>query len=171
MNDQDTTPVNLSSVTIRPAEHADQLILRELFQESVFEGETRDNDTGADVDDLHAGYFADQGRSGFWVAVLDDEIVGMIGVQHLGEECAEIRRLRVRPSFRRSGIGSLLMGSAMAFCKQHGILKVILDVRIERAPAIALFEKFGFSHAKTREIDDRKLLDFYLNLYNDPTRA
>jgi hypothetical protein len=41
-------------------------------------------------------------------------------------------------------------------------------VRIERGPAIALFTKFGFSLARSRDIDGRKLLDFYLDLYRDP---
>jgi ribosomal protein S18 acetylase RimI-like enzyme len=45
---------------------------------------------------------------------------------------------------------------------------VILDVRIERGPAIALFQKFGFQLARSREIAGRKMLDFYLDLYRDP---
>ena len=39
---------------------------------------------------------------------------------------------------------------------------------IERGPAIALFQKFGFKHGRTREIGGRKLLDFYIDLYSDP---
>ena len=95
-------------------------------------------------------------------------VIGMIGVQKMGDNAAEVRRLRVRGTCRRRGIGALLMEKALAFCKHHGYLKIVLDVRIERGPAIALFEKFGFSHTRTREIDGRKLLDFYLDLYRDP---
>ena len=53
-------------------------------------------------------------------------------------------------------------------CQRQGYLKVVLDVRIERGPAIALFQKFGFKHGRTREIGGRKLLDFYIDLYSDP---
>jgi hypothetical protein len=46
-------------------------------------------------------------------------------------------------------------------------LKVVLDVRIERSPAISMFDNFGFLHSRERVIDGRKLLDFYLDLYSD----
>jgi len=45
---------------------------------------------------------------------------------------------------------------------------VMLDVRIERGPAIKLFEKFGFKLARQRELDGRKILDFYLDIYSEP---
>ena len=44
-----------------------------------------------------------------------------------------------------------------------------LDVRIERGPAIALFEKFGFQLTRTREHNGRRMLDFYLDLYREPS--
>lgn len=153
---------------IRTARDEDLTALRELFQESIIEGLVGDNDTGADIDNLHEGYFADEGQSGFWVAVYDNLVIGMIGVQKMAENSAEVRRLRVRNAYRRRGIGALLMERALAFCKRQGYLKVVLDVRIERGPAIALFEKFGFKHGRTREIGGRKLLDFYIDLYRDP---
>lgn len=158
----------MERVMIRTARDEDLTALRELFQESIIEGLVGDNDTGADIDNLHEGYFADEGQSGFWVAVYDNLVIGMIGVQKMAENSAEVRRLRVRNAYRRRGIGALLMERALAFCKRQGYLKVVLDVRIERGPAIALFEKFGFKHGRTREIGGRKLLDFYIDLYRDP---
>ncbi len=157
-----------SQVVLRLAEHADLPYLRELFRESVLEGLVGENDTGADIDNLHDGYFSDEGQSAFWVATWNGAVIGMIGVQKMADNAAEIRRLRVRSLFRRHGIGTLLMEHALAFCRHHGYLKLVLDVRIERGPAIALFEKFGFGLTRTREIDGRKLLDFYLDLYRDP---
>ncbi len=93
----------------------------------------------------------------------------MVGVQKTSEHEAEIRRLRVRADYRRKGLGTRLMEQALSFCRHHGYLKVTLDVRIERGPAIALFEKFGFSLNRTREVDGRKMLDFYLDLYREPS--
>jgi ribosomal protein S18 acetylase RimI-like enzyme len=159
-----------AQVQVRLASAADHRFLRELFRESILEGLVGDNDTGADIDNLHEGYFNDGGASGFWVAEREAEVIGMIGVQKTGDSAAEVRRLRVRSAYRRRGIGTLLMEKALAFCREHGYLKVVLDVRIERGPAIALFEKFGFAHTRTREIDGRKLLDFYIDLYRDPRR-
>lgn len=145
--------------------HAD---IRRLYHDSMIEGQIRDNDTGADIDNLVAAYFEDDGQSAFWVATYDNAVIGMIGVQKIADNTAEVRRLRVRVDFRRRGVGSLLMRQALMFCQKHGYLKVVLDVRIERGPAIAMFEKFGFTLARTREIDGRKMLDFYVDLYREP---
>jgi ribosomal protein S18 acetylase RimI-like enzyme len=143
-------------------------VLRELFEKSRIEGHLRENDTGADLEHLVAGYFECK-DSGFWVAEIDEFIVGMIGVQRVNTDSAEIRRLRVREGFRRKGIGTKLMEQAITFCKEKQFLKVILDVRIERGPALSMFDTFGFLQGREREIDGRKLRDFYLDLYSDTT--
>ena len=61
------------------------------------------------------------------------------------------------------------MEQAIAFCKEKQFLKVVLDVRIERGPALSMFDNFGFLQGREREIDGRKLRDFYLDLYSDTT--
>lgn len=159
---------DIDDVRVVPAEEADYPAALALFQQGLIEGQVRSNDTGADMENLQAAYFEDDGASGFWVAKYRDEVVGMVGVQQTADNAAEIRRLRVADDFRRRGVGTKLMEQALAFCQRHGYLKVILDVRIERGPAIAMFEKFGFLLARTRDIGGRKLLDFYVDLYRDP---
>ncbi len=157
-----------AGMAIRVAVDEDIAILRELFEKSRLEGQTRENDTGADLDYLVAGYFECK-DSGFWVAQYEEWIVGMIGVQRLNDNSAEIRRLRVRDSYRRNGIGTQLMLHAIEFCKEKQFLKVVLDVRIERSPAIKLFDSFGFLHGRERQVDGRTTIDFYLDLYSDKT--
>lgn len=154
-------------IVIRQARVEDQPRVRQLFRDGLHEGQVRMNDTGADIDDLVAGYFADGGASAFWVADHHDDLVGMIGVQNTAQNTGEIRRLRVDTRYRRKGIGTMLMYQAIDFCREQGYLKVVLDVRIERTGAVAMFEKFGFQHGRTREIDNRRTLDFYLDLYRD----
>jgi ribosomal protein S18 acetylase RimI-like enzyme len=154
--------------SIRIASEKDVPVLLELFERSRIEGQLRENDTGTDLDHLVAGYFECK-DSGFWVAEIEDVIVGMIGVQRISDDSAEIRRLRVRDGFRRKGIGSSLMGQAISFCKEKQFLKVVLDVRIERGAALAMFDTFGFLQGRERDIDGRKLRDFYLDLYSDTT--
>ncbi len=153
---------------IRVASEKDVPVLLELFERSRIEGQLRENDTGSDLDHLVAGYFECK-DSGFWVAEIKKTIVGMIGVQRISDNSAEIRRLRVRDGYRRKGIGTLLMQQAITFCREKQFLKVVLDVRIERGPALAMFDTFGFLHGRDREISGRKLRDFYLDLYTDTT--
>ena len=159
----------LGKVTVRLASNEDHPALRELFRAGLIEGYVADNDTGADIENPVEAYFSDDGQSALWVADLDQDIIGMIGVQKTSDHEAEIRRLRVRSDFRRKGLGAKLMEQALNFCRHHGYLKVSLDVRIEREPAISLFEKFGFSLNRTREINGRRTLDFYMDLYREPS--
>jgi GNAT superfamily N-acetyltransferase len=144
---ESTPTFDSTNLTIRLATEADYATVRELFSAGMVEGQVPGNDTGADIENLHEGYFADEGASAFWVASADDLVIGMIGVQRTRANTAEIRRLRVRAGYRRQGVGTALLNHAIDFCHRHSYLKVVLDVRIERGPAIAMFEKFGFALA------------------------
>jgi ribosomal protein S18 acetylase RimI-like enzyme len=169
MTDENATVQFNPEVTIvRIATSDDVPVLRELYEKSKLEGQLRMNDTGADLDHLMDAYF-ECNDSGFWVAENDSSIVGMVGVQRLSDNSAEIRRLRVRDGYRRRGIGGMLMEHAITFCHDKQFLKIVLDVRIERSPAISMFDKFGFSAGRERVLNGRKLLDFYLDLYSDTT--
>ena len=95
----------------------------------------------------------------------------MVGVQRISDNSAEIRRLRVRDSYRRKGIGTKLMQHAISFCREKHFLKVVLDVRIEREPAIRMFDSFGFLQGRERDLNGRQLRDFYLDLYSDSLKT
>ena len=159
---------SMKKISMRLVVDDDHAAVRDLFENGLIEGFVADNDTGADMENIAEAYFSDDGQSALWVADYDETVIGMIGVQKTAEHGAEIRRLRVRSDYRRQGVGAKLMEQALAFCLHHSYLKVSLDVRIERGPAIALFEKFGFQLNRTREVKGRRLLDFYLDLYREP---
>ncbi len=160
---------DLAKVSMRLADDDDHAAVRNLFLDGMIEGYVADNDTGADMENIAEAYFSDEGYSALWVADYDESIIGMVGVQKTADHGAEIRRLRVRADYRRQGLGAKLVEQALSFCRHHGYLKVTLDVRIERGPAIALFEKFGFQLTRTREHNGRRMLDFYLDLYREPS--
>ena len=130
-----------------------------------------ENDTALDLDDVQAAYF--NGGGCFFVAV-DGEgsVLGMIGVQQHERGEAEIKRLRVLTEFRRRGIGTRLLESALRYCKERQYLKVTLDTYIDREPALRLFEKFKFRHSRTKDVAGKTLLYFYLDLYSSeqPTK-
>lgn len=152
---------------IRPADAGDEDGVLALFAEGVSSGTTAQNECGVDLENLESAYLESDGDSGFWVAEAGSEIVGMIGVQVYEPDTAEIRRLRVRETHRRRGIGAALLTEAVNHCRHRGLLKVSLDVLVDRKPAIELFEKTGFRLHRERPIRDRTLLDFYLDLYKE----
>ena len=157
-------------ISIRTFAARDSKACGELYRDGLLGGKIAENDTGFDMDDVQSAYLANSG-SHFWVAELPENkcIVGMVGVQHHEDNVGEIRRLRVHKDFRRKGIGSALVETALKFCQQHGYLKITLDTFMEREPAIKLFEKFNFRHSRTRTVSGKEIMHFYLDLYQRET--
>lgn len=156
------------SFVVRSYDPADCATCRRLFVDGLIGGKIPDFDVGTDLDDITKTYMKAGGH--FWVAELagaekPGRIIGMIGVQQREEGTAEVRRLRVDEAFRRRGVGTELLDRALQFCQDGGHLKIILDTFMEREPAIRLFEKFRFRHARTRRMGEKDLLYFYLDLY------
>ncbi|MDX1682839.1 MAG: GNAT family N-acetyltransferase, partial [Phycisphaeraceae bacterium] len=116
--------------------------------------------------------YLDQPHNGFWVAEIDGEVVGMIGVSVEDNHVAEIRRLRVQPDWQAAGstVPATLIETTLAHCKHHGALKVVLDTRFERDAALDTFDRFGFQHTRTRNVQEKDLLEFYLDLYRQERR-
>jgi ribosomal protein S18 acetylase RimI-like enzyme len=151
-------------VKIRSFTPADQAACNWLYHEGLISGGLSENDTGVDLDDIQAAYM--RPGSHFWVAEAPNgDIAGMVGLQHHEEDTAEVRRLRVAGNYRRRGIGSALVETALRFCEDHNYLKVTLDTFMEREPAIKLFEKFRFRHFRTRNLAGKDLMYFLLDLY------
>lgn len=154
-----------STVTIRSFRPEDMEACRVLYVEGLLGGKLAENDTGLDIDDIESAYMKTPGNH-FWVAeTVDAKIVGMIGVQRHEDDAGEIRRLRVSRDHRRRGIGTMLVETAIKFCSEHGYLKVVFDTFMEREPALKLFEKFRFRHGRSRNVNDKEMLYFYLDLY------
>ena len=156
---------------IRPAVADDRGAVQGLFLEELKNGTLAGNETGADLEHFELSYLDGEDDSGFWVAEIGGEIVGMVGVQ--AQECgtAEIRRLRVRENLRRRGLGTALLEKALRHCRERGLLKISLDVLVDRKPALGLFEKTGFKLTREREAMDRVQLDFYFDLYGGHPRS
>jgi putative acetyltransferase len=85
-------------------------------------------------------YFAREGQ-GFWVV---DDVVGMVGIERQSADCAELRRMAVRSSHRRKGIGRELLRTAEAFCRESGYRKVVLSTSELQVAARRLYESSGY---------------------------
>jgi ribosomal protein S18 acetylase RimI-like enzyme len=158
------------SFEIRSFRRGDGQICRQLYTDGLLGGKLSENDTCSDLDDIQSTYLKHEG-SHFWVAQTHDgKIVGMIGVQHHDEGVGEIRRLRVSVDYRRRGIGSALLETALRFCQQQQYLKLTVDTFMEREAATGLFRKFGFRHYRTREVHGKPLMYFLLDLYGKSNR-
>lgn len=165
MNDQPSKNAT-DPIVIREYQPDDQPHVARLYTEGLLEGEIPPNDTGADIENITEAYLHDP-QASFWIAEYDGEVAGMIGVAPDEKDIAEVRRLRVDPKFWGKAIRRRLLETALSFCQHHGYLKVVLDTRFERGPAMELFERFGFQHHRSREVPGKELLEFYLDLYRE----
>jgi len=86
-----------------------------------------------------------------WLVALDDNnVVGYIGSQTAVDE-TDVMNVAVHPDYRRRGIAERLIGILVAELKDRGSRALMLEVRSSNAPAIALYEKLGFSQVGCRK--------------------
>ena len=79
----------------------------------------------------------------YFAAYKGSEMVGVLGVKLVLDE-AYILNISVLPSFRRMGIGSLLLKAASKYLKEKNAAFLSLEVRDSNSAAISLYEKLGF---------------------------
>ena len=159
-------PDSTTEITVRPATPADAEVALRLFQEDLKALSSTERLDDGDLRNLSESYL-ENAESGFWMAELNGEVVGMIGVRAGSDHTAEICRLRVQLEHRRHGIGTRLLEQAVNHCRERGLLKIALDVLADRRPAIDLFEKTGFRLNREREVADRVQMTFYIDLYQE----
>ena len=156
---------------VRGVQTKDLSACRRLYTEGLLGSSLLPNDTGWDMDNIEQVYMRPP-ENHFWVAVTpDDEVVGMLGVQHHETGVGEIRRLRVAKLHRRKGLGAALLETALTFCQHRGDVKVTLDTVMDKQVAMGLFEKFHFRHYRTKVVGGRELLYFYVDLYSGEKRT
>lgn len=79
------------------------------------------------------------------IAERDGKAVGCVAVRPLEPPAvAELKRLYVRPSVRRVGLGAALTKAALAFAREAGYARVRLDTLPSMTAAQALYHRFGF---------------------------
>lgn len=79
----------------------------------------------------------------YLVALAGGEVVGGAGYTNLCGE-ANIDNVAVAEKYRNQGVGGSLLGKLMQRAREDQIGAFTLEVRVSNAPAIHLYEKFGF---------------------------
>lgn len=80
----------------------------------------------------------------FFVARLDDVPAACGGVELVGNEYAELKRMYVRPPFRGLGLSKLVLEQLTEHARRHGIQVLRLETGIHQREAICLYERMGF---------------------------
>lgn len=85
---------------------------------------------------------------GFLLALVDGAVAGCVGFRNLPEvdypNACEMKRLYVRPAFRRFGLGRMLAQGLMDRATQAGYSVMLLDTLDDMEAARGLYESLGF---------------------------
>ena len=92
------------------------------------------------------GNFRDALASGYVckVASIEAELIGY-AVLMPGVEEAELLTMGVATRYQRRGVGRAVLAEMVALARELGRRRVVLEVRVSNAAAIALYQVSGFS--------------------------
>lgn len=80
----------------------------------------------------------------------DGEIIGFAGIKII-VDTADIMNIVVKKSWRKQGVGNLLLSNLISICKISNLSSLSLEVNEDNLPAIHLYEKFGFKQIGVRK--------------------
>lgn len=89
-------------------------------------------------------------NSHYIVAKLKNEIIGFAGIKILIDE-ADIMNIVTKKSYRKKGIGSILLQNLIDISKNLNLTSITLEVNEENTPAITLYKKFNFEEIGIRK--------------------
>jgi ribosomal protein S18 acetylase RimI-like enzyme len=132
----------LQIIAAHSQEHLEAI--RELFTEYshsldidlCFQGFTQE------LAELPGRYAAPEGRL---LLTLDGAMIaGCVGLRKIGDATCEMKRLYVRPAFRRKGAGRLLALAVIDAAREIGYHRMRLDTLPSMEAAIVLYRSLGF---------------------------
>ena len=97
---------------------------------------------GAELANLPGKYAPPDGR--LFLAHAEDGFAGCVALRKIADGICEMKRLYVRPEFRKRGAGRLLAIGVIAAAREIGYEAMRLDTLSSLAAAIALYESLGF---------------------------
>lgn len=79
-----------------------------------------------------------------YLAYMDGEPVGCIGLRRIDDKNCELKRMYVKPDFRGRRIGHELLGMLIEEAKKIGYDKMLLDTLPFLKRALKMYQDFGF---------------------------
>jgi len=115
-----------------------------------------------DIDSIAKAY--NGARDIFYVLEEDNKIIGTAGVKEDTKQAALLRRVYVHPSCRGKGYGSVLLNSAIDFCRENGYRNIIFRSTSQMKDAINMCVKKGFCEEERLNLGDIQVIKFVLKL-------
>jgi len=84
-------------------------------------------------------------KTDYFVEVVNDRVVGCVGLTQRDADLCEVRHACVSPDYQRKGIGKKLVELAIANCPTNYIYATI---REDNAPSLKMVQSLGFSFVR-----------------------
>ena len=88
--------------------------------------------------------FSETKRNAFWVVEIDNQIIGMFGIETRGDDRTELRRMYLDRRHRGCGVAQRMLQSAETRARELGFAKLILSTAEVQKAAIAFYRKSGY---------------------------
>ncbi len=98
----------------------------------------------AELDEPELKYALSDGR--LYIDEEEGKAAGCIALRKLSDSACELKRLYVRPEFRRKGIAAALVSRILSEARSIGYKEIYLDTLPELEGAIRLYRQFGFEN-------------------------
>jgi carbonic anhydrase len=122
----------------------DYLMAKEIIQEYAawLDFDLSFQNFGSEINKLEKMYTEPDGA--LLLAMLDNEIAGVIGIRKFEDKVCELKRMFVREAYRNKGIGRKLIEYAIYLSKKLNYNCIKLDTDASMNVAIKLYLDFGF---------------------------
>lgn len=101
-----------------------------------------------DAEMAHIPEYYGSRDGGFWVAEAEtpeaEPIAGMFGLERIGPQAMELRRMYVAPTARRRGIAAAMLRFAEDWCRGQGVAELHLSTSELQPAALALYRAAGY---------------------------
>ena len=107
--------------------------------------------------DLHdiAGYYR-QGAGDFWVAAIDDRVIGSVSLVDLGQQNSALRKMFVAAEFRGSehAVAANLLSTLITHAREKDLMRIYLGTTSAFRAAHRFYEKHGFDRIERDDLPD-----------------
>ena len=110
--------------------------------EPSFAGYLEQQNYQHEIEDLPYKYGPPDGTLN--LALVDGKPAGCIGLRKLDDHRCEMKRLYVRPEYRKNQLGDLLVQRILQDARDRGYKEMLLDTLPQLDSAIRLYQRHGF---------------------------
>jgi N-acetylglutamate synthase-like GNAT family acetyltransferase len=157
---------------VRSFQAADRLPVLQLHADAALSGFV-DCNCATNIDEIEEKYFR-RPQDHFWVAEARGQIVGTIAIYVHDDNSAHLYCFRTIDDSIDHSIRKGLVQVAANHAHHHGCLKLVVhapDPEVDIARAAEFLHRLGFEFSRHRQVEERSVLEFYLNLYERPELA